>query len=64
MSANARPRHLALPVRDREGNDDGWIVAELPVGNGTPVPARYRGPFARQRAEAKARALSRKGGAA
>jgi len=74
MSRNPRPSlddedadftgvHLALPVKKLKGGelvDDGYSVLECPIGNGTPAAGRFKGPFARQRAEHKAATLNRR----
>jgi hypothetical protein len=54
-------RYLAVPVKDRHYRPDGWRVYALPIGNSSRAAASFHGPFARQRAERRARKLSRGG---
>jgi hypothetical protein len=50
-------RWLAVPVKDRSGRHLGWSVYSLPIGPRSRVGGRFRGPLAKQRAEARARKL-------
>jgi len=67
---SAAGRYLALPVKSRakgrNGWDvwrpDGWAVYRLPFGNNSRAAGRYRGPWAKLHAQAKARGLNRKAG--
>jgi hypothetical protein len=51
-------RYIAVPVKDRHLEPVGWGVYPLPMGRRPPA-ARFRGPFAGLRAQARARKLSR-----
>jgi hypothetical protein len=53
------PGYLAVPVKDARMRPAGWRVYSLPMGGN--AVARYRGPFAGFRAQARARKLSRAG---
>lgn len=54
-------RYLAVPLKDRRGHHVGWLVYPLPLGSMSRSAGRYIGPFAKQRARARARKLSRGG---